>query len=287
MVQSTMIVQLATSDQPALAKPARMQLPITRQSLLEAARRKYRNVSKHSRVYDGVSGEELVDDEAALRPTLVVLSGRAGWGGAECLQHRKATSAAVGNEAGEAAPDAPPIPTYCTPELQLQLVSFSYDRGQPPGVAATVNARHLRNPGPSAKGRTGLDRRLATEVLATSGAGELCARVVQESLRALAQAAAGRSPSGGDAAPTLVRVGVGCDRGLHRSVAIVEAANGMIARGCDHTGVNGPWTLLPPAHRELATGARRPGRVAVGAGRAGRSRAGRKCAKTWEHVQQE
>ena len=56
------------------------------------------------------------------------------------------------------------------PPLQLQLMSFSYDRGQPHETLANLNARVLPNPGKAAKGRTGLDRRIAKEVLAAPGA---------------------------------------------------------------------------------------------------------------------
>ena len=63
------------------------------------------------------------------------------------------------------------------PPLQLQLVSFSYERGQPRDTLANLNARVLPNPGRSARGRTGLDRRLARDVLATPGATELCEKL--------------------------------------------------------------------------------------------------------------
>ena len=61
-------------------------------------------------------------------------------------------------------------------------------------------------------------------MLASHGAAELCERVVQEALHAVQQhyAAAAADVDG----PPLLRVGVGCDRGLHRSVALAAGGHG-------------------------------------------------------------
>ena len=150
------------------------------------------------------------------------------------------------------------------PPLQLQLMSFSYDRGQPHETLVNVNARVLANPGKAAKGRTGLDRRLAKEVLAAPGASELCERVVDETLqqlRLLAMAVNEPPP----VAP--VRIGVGCDRGRHRSVAVAEEVTAILARKTEkaRSGRNRPGLesllkgveILQAAHRELQAAASR------------------------------
>ena len=120
--------------------------------------------------------------------------------------------------------------------------------GKTVDTLANVNARTLTNPGRSAKGRTGLDRRLAREVLATPGATELVDRVTQEALHQLRLLGAA-----GDAAPAVpvVRVGVGCDRGLHRSVAVAEAATAQLARLAKAGSLRGV-EVLGARHRELS-----------------------------------
>ena len=60
--------------------------------------------------------------------------------------------------------------------LQLQLVSFSYDAGQPHDTAANINARAAQSR-QGGQGAHRFDRRLAREVLASAGAAELCERV--------------------------------------------------------------------------------------------------------------
>ena len=72
--------------------------------------------------------------------------------------------------------------------------------------------------------------------------------------------------------PPLLRVGVGCDRGLHRSVALVEAATTRLVRKAEHarSGRNSPGLevllrrvqLMDADHRELA---RRGGAAGTGA----------------------
>ena len=159
-------------------------------------------------------------------------------------------------------------------ELQLQLVSFSYDEGQPRDTAANVSARGLPNPGKSAKGRTGLDRRLAREVLASPGASELCECVVQEALRQIQRHFAAADAAAEAGGPPLLRVGVGCDRGLHRSVALAEAATTRLVRKAEHarSGRNSPGLevllrrvqLVDADHRELAQHSAAAGAVEEG-----------------------
>lgn len=288
-------VQLATTDN-AFFKPVELPLPLTHAGLLDAARKKFKAASKQSRLFDARSGAEIrADAVVKLAPGAnVMVSGKAGWKGAERLRAAWEL-AAVAAEALAAADAAAIVPAadgeraaqpqlerasaeheatrspgaggLAAPPLQLQLVSFSYDMGQPHDTAANVNARGLPNPGKAAKGLTGLDRRLAREVLASPGAADLCERVVQEALRQiqLHLAAAGAAAAGAAPAargPPLLRVGVGCDRGLHRSVALVEAATARLVRKAEHarSGRNSPGLevllrrvqLVDADHRELA-----------------------------------
>ena len=294
-------VQLATTDN-AFFKPVELPLPLTHTGLLDAARKKFKAASKQSRLFDARSGAEIrADAVVKLAPGAnVMVSGKAGWKGAERLRAAWELAAAAAAEALAAADAAAIVPAadgeraaqpqlerasaeheatrspgaggLAAPPLQLQLVSFSYDMGQPHDTAANVNARGLPNPGKAAKGLTGLDRRLAREVLASPGAADLCERVVQEALRQIQlhlavprAAAAGAAAAGAAAAargPPLLRVGVGCDRGLHRSVALVEAATARLVRKAEHarSGRNSPGLevllrrvqLVDADHRELA-----------------------------------
>ena len=293
-------VQLATTDN-AFFKPVELPLPLTHAGLLDAARKKFKAASKQSRLFDARSGAEIrADAVVKLAPGAnVMVSGKAGWKGAERLRAAWELAAAAAAEALAAADAAAIVPAadgeraaqpqlerasaeheatrspgvggLAAPPLQLQLVSFSYDMGQPHDTAANVNARGLPNPGKAAKGLTGLDRRLAREVLASPGAADLCERVVQEALRQIQlhlavprAAAAGAAAAGAAAAargPPLLRVGVGCDRGLHRSVAVVEAATARLVRKAEHarSGRNSPGLevllrrvqLVDADHREL------------------------------------
>jgi hypothetical protein len=80
------------------------------------------------------------------------------------------------------------------------------------------------------------------------------------------EAAAWRAPPAPAdvSAPSLVRVGVGCDRGLHRSVALAEAATARLVRKAEHarSGRNCPGLeallrrvqLVDAHHRELRAG---------------------------------
>ena len=323
----TTLVQLATTDN-AFFKPLEVPLPLTHAAILDVARKKFKTVTKQSRLFDGVSGEEIAagaaDVELAAGAKIMV-SGKVGWKGADRLRaERQAEADAVRSAGPDASATTPSSPGARSPAagspamrpelapglplLRLQLVSFAYDEGQPHDTATNLNARALPNPGKAARGRTGLDKRLAREVLASHGAAELCERLVQEALQqvqlhfisaggaadaagaptpgpsinwdfdldaeapagtaagstaaaeAHTDAAAGGRASGGGL--PLLRVGVGCDRGLHRSVALAEAATARLVRKAEHarSGRNSPGLeallrrvrLVEADHRELA-----------------------------------
>lgn len=269
------LVQIALCDNAAASKPVEVPLPLTHAALLELARKKYKGVTKQSRLFDGVSGAEIISgaiDVELAAGGKIVCSGKAGWKGAERLR----IEAADGTAAAEASVDvAEQEPSSCdsgavaqwaspraedrasAPPVTLQFVSFSYDRGQPHDTLTNLNARVLHNPGRAAKGLTGLDRRLAREVLATKGAVDMCEELVQEALRQLQRL----SMATDERPPSPVRLGVGCDRGRHRSVALAEAATAQLARKAEkaRSGRNRPGLeallkgvqVLEAQHREL------------------------------------
>ena len=280
-------VEFATTDN-AFYKLCEVPLPLTHAALLDVARKKFKNVTKQSRLFDGVNGQELRPDALEVKLAVgakVMVSGKTGWRGAERLraeylsERSECVAEALPADAALVAADCKPnsASSSGTSPLRLQLVSFSYNLGQPGDTATNINARGLPNPGKAAVGRTGLDRRLAKEVLASPGAFELCEHVVQEALRqiqlhynaasvdevnASADEAVINGAAGTAGTPPLLRVGVGCDRGRHRSVAIAEAATARLVRKAEHarSGRNCPGleTLLRPVqlvevdHRELA-----------------------------------
>ena len=278
-------VEIATTDN-AFFKLLEVPLPLTHRSLLDAAQKKFRSVTKQSRLFDGISGEELVADAVVelARGAKIMVSGKSGWKGAEWLRAERAAKGLPAADSGAVAPladDREPenlSARRVAAPLRLQLVSFSYDLGQPPDTKANIDARGLLNPGKAAMGRTGLDKRLAKEVLASAGAGELCEQIIHEALHQVqdyyettADGGGGASTEDGLAAveagadagsSAYVRVGVGCDRGLHRSVALAEAATARLVRKAEHarSGRNCPGLevllrrvqLVDVDHRELA-----------------------------------
>ena len=89
----TSLIQYATTDN-AFFKPLEVPLPLTHAAMIDVARKKFKTVSKQSRLFDGVSGEEIlagaVDVELAAGAKVMV-SGKAGWKGSERLRaERKA-----------------------------------------------------------------------------------------------------------------------------------------------------------------------------------------------------
>ena len=287
----TALVQFATTDN-AFFKPLEVPLPLKYSALLDAARKKFKNVTKQSKLYDGVSGSELRADAAEVELAAgakIMVSGKAGWKGAERLhteytaERLRAQTVAEEPMAGAAMPAADGGPSSAasaragTLPLRLQLVSFSYDLGEPHDTATSISARGLPNPAKATAGRTGLEKRLAKDVLASLGAAELCDQIIQEALLQIQRhyAAAAASDDDGSAcaanaanandhaaAPPLIRVGVGCDRGQHRSVAMAEAATARLVRKAEHarSGRNCPGLeallravrLMDVDHRDLA-----------------------------------
>ena len=228
---ATLVVQIATTEN-AFFKPQEVSLPLTHACLLDAAKKKFKNVTKKSRLFDGICGSEIRADmagEVKLAPgAKVMVSGKAGWRGAERLRAERCPE----------TPQAPASGDVCTGECE----SSDPD----PYLRCRMNSL------PTV--RLQLEKRLAKEVLATRGAAEFCGVAT--------------SIGGGDDAgsPPLLRVGVGCDRGLHRSVAIVEAATQRLVRKAEHARAcrNSPgmeWMLqhvhlMDVDHRELLANTR-------------------------------
>uniref|UniRef100_A0A7S2TKL2 RapZ C-terminal domain-containing protein n=1 Tax=Lotharella oceanica TaxID=641309 RepID=A0A7S2TKL2_9EUKA len=125
-----------------------------------------------------------------------------------------------------------------------------------------------------AAGRTGLNPRLRKEVMQLKGAEELCDHIVQAVLRSLKEDVSGNSvesPGNGDSSQgtldtgeghamekknsdcldeentcsqaRILRVGVGCDVGRHRSVSLVEEATSRLKK----LGIN----VQKPLHRDI------------------------------------
>jgi len=98
------VVQMITSDRVGgETLPVEVVAPMTAQSLTAAAAKKFKVVTKQSRVYHGLTGAELTGDLSLqeLPGAFVVFSGKAGWKGAARLV------AATGNrQAGTVGEDA-------------------------------------------------------------------------------------------------------------------------------------------------------------------------------------
>ena len=53
------LVQIAVCDNTVATKPVELPLPLTHANLLDAARKKFKSVTRQSRLFDGVSGTEI------------------------------------------------------------------------------------------------------------------------------------------------------------------------------------------------------------------------------------
>ena len=106
--------------------------------------------------------------------------------------------------------------------LQVTVMSFGFKHGVPIDVDTVFDVRFLPNPHweEALRPLTGLDPAVAGYVLGEDLAGEFLARVTSLlDLVLPAYVAEGRS---------YLTVGVGCTRGRHRSVAVVEAVAGHL-----------------------------------------------------------
>ena len=59
------VVQFALCDNASATKPVELPTPLTHKSLLAAACNKFKNVSKQSRMFDGVNGVEILASQDA------------------------------------------------------------------------------------------------------------------------------------------------------------------------------------------------------------------------------
>mmetsp|Transcript_73223 Transcript_73223/g.174513 ORF Transcript_73223/g.174513 Transcript_73223/m.174513 type:complete len:341 (+) Transcript_73223:96-1118(+) len=105
-----MIVQMVTADRfGGPTKPVEVACPVTKANLLSCATKKFCSVTRKSRIYlCSGSAEELtgaadeIVAEGRLEGAVIVLSGKAGWGGASHVVGRRAASSISG---------APPPPS--------------------------------------------------------------------------------------------------------------------------------------------------------------------------------
>ena len=169
-------------------------------------------------------------------------------------------------------------------------MSFGYSYGAPKGLARNFNARNVPNPeigkkyrkGQSGKGKqvrpdlteehtgrdresqptysgpTGKDKRLRDEVIRSLEGSALCAAVKEAALhlvnvaaRAVAAADSGTAGSTQPLGDGLQRIGVGCQGGKHRSVAIVEYVSAQLGEIATE-GADVPFQVLQPAHRDIS-----------------------------------
>ena len=153
---TTLIVQLAMCDKPDSMKPVELSLPLTHLNLLEAVRKKYKAATRQSRLFDGVSGAEIEEGctDVELASSKVVVSGKTGWKGADRLRAAREAGSGSPSASDESVPvsvaavESEPVGSGRTtsvaawaspraeeratvPPVQVQFVSFSYDRGQP------------------------------------------------------------------------------------------------------------------------------------------------------------
>lgn len=144
--------------------------------------------------------------------------------------------------------------------IQVQLVSFGYSYGAAKDTVRNFDARSLPDPaggkqkgggdrGREYRGPTGLQKRLRESVVRGRGGEEFCEHVEQEILTLAAEAAIGGGA--GQGTDGLLRFGVGCRGGKHRSVSVVEEVSGRIGDKDEHLPF---WQLqvLPPEHRDIS-----------------------------------
>ena len=161
--------------------------------------------------------------------------------------------------------------------VTLHLLSYGRNHGKPPNLTRAWNCTGVPNPATSArKGRTGLDRRLRTEVMKTEEAKAIWAAAIASlgiDLRAAEPGA-------------VLRYGFGCAQGKHRSVSIVEhfartglndqlAPSGVVGRA-HPCGLD-----VHVEHRQLGVGTR-PDPAKGGAGGGGGKKKQGKMKARWK-----
>lgn len=108
----------------------------------------------------------------------------------------------------------------CGPHSVI-ITSFGHKNGTP-GADYVLNARKVVNPGQEYRNSTGLNKKVRQQVFKDDKAGNL----VNEGVRVVAEEG-------------VCHLGVGCDRGQHRSVSIaIEIGAELRRRGYDVTVVH-------------------------------------------------
>ena len=112
-------------------------------------------------------------------------------------------------------------------KYQVTLVSFGYQNGVPDDVEHTYSVRHLPNPSRAERVRnTGTSPTLQVDLFKQHGVQEFYDGLLKSITERLAQAEksleANSSKDQDQDQELELRLGVGCEKGVHRSVAIVE-----------------------------------------------------------------
>lgn len=152
--KATAIVQLATSDLLSETRPVELPVPLTRKVLLDAASKKFKGVSKSSRVFDGVSGVELQDGPVQLSAGVAVVSGKGGWRGADRLREAHAkrvdepqSASIFGDEAAWRAALGGSTSAHAAAEQQALLLTLAQSLPAHGRVAVTTDGfRYLSLP---------------------------------------------------------------------------------------------------------------------------------------------
>lgn len=151
-----------------------------------------------------------------------------------------------------------------TAPILIELVSYGKTHGKPAGPWDEVyNCESIPNPSSSSrKGRTGLDKRLRTEVMACDAAQTMVDRATAAVLAAVDRCRS--EPTKGESTH-VVRFGFGCAMGKHRSVSVVETLAAALTthlRDADNV-------VLEVTHRDVSADS---GGNSAGSGKGGRHR---------------
>lgn len=149
--------------------------------------------------------------------------------------------ARVGARGGEGAAGARVDGGAGTPTTLVKLISYGRRNGTPPNLTASFNCTNIANPSKTSRaGRTGLDKRLRTEVMAGRLAQDIAARACDSVLEAVKASVAN---------PATMQFGFGCEVGKHRSVSVAITVANELQQNQDLVGLGVQVATL---HRDIA-----------------------------------